>query len=124
MERGDPSVHDRRVLRTRQESHLRRSDRYTRADRATQSELHAVRVADGLDPQRARGHDALGACNSYAQAVVRFVLVARVDPMKEAGAGLIVAALLAIAVCKSMDSKGDDKAPTGIGAGRSKTKDN
>ena len=43
--------------------------------------------------------------------------------MRRAGAGLIVAALLALAGCKGMDPKGDDKAPAGIGAGRPKTKD-
>ncbi len=43
--------------------------------------------------------------------------------MRRAGARLIVAAILALAGCKSMDPKGDDKAPAGLGAGRTKTKD-
>ncbi len=43
--------------------------------------------------------------------------------MRRAGAGLIVAAFLALAGCKSMDPKGDAKAPAGLGANRPKTKD-
>lgn len=40
--------------------------------------------------------------------------------MRSAGAGLIVAALLALAGCKSTDPKSPEKSPTGLGAGRSK----
>ena len=44
--------------------------------------------------------------------------------MRRAGAGLIVAALLALAGCRSTDTKtGDDKKPVGIGTGRPKDKD-
>lgn len=42
--------------------------------------------------------------------------------MRLAGTGLIVAALLALAGCKSTDKSGD-KTPTGLGAGRLKNKD-
>ena len=41
--------------------------------------------------------------------------------MKRAGAGLIVAALLALAGCRSTDPKSPERSPTGIGAGRQKT---
>ena len=42
--------------------------------------------------------------------------------MRLAGTGLIVAAILALAGCKTADKSGD-KSPTGLGAGRLKTKD-
>lgn len=40
--------------------------------------------------------------------------------MRRAGAGLIIAALLALAGCKAFDPKTPEKSPTGIGAGRPK----
>lgn len=44
--------------------------------------------------------------------------------MRRAGAGLIVAAALALAGCRNTDTKaGDDKKPTGVGTGRPQGKD-
>lgn len=43
--------------------------------------------------------------------------------MRRAGAGLIVAAALALAGCRTTDPKPDDKKPAGVGTGRPKEKD-
>src|SRR5262245_54669744 len=93
--------------------------------RQTQHEPRAQTAAGDLDRPAVRGNDATE-CNFYAQTVVA-VVPGEGESMRLAGAGLI-AAVLALAGCRSTDSQPGDRTPGGIasrlkGKGKDKDKD-